>query len=78
MRMMSAVIALPCLVGCAATPPVPAAQVALPYSACEPTTALRDNLTGTPYPSAKSDTVLHSLGVRCIGEVHSNVVQAPY
>jgi hypothetical protein len=78
MRIMSAAIALPWLVGCAATPPVPTAQVALPYSACEPMTALRDNLTGTPYPSAKSDAVLHSLGVRCIGEVHPPVGRASY
>jgi hypothetical protein len=78
MRIMSAAIALPWLVGCAATPPVPTAQVALPYSACEPMTELRNNLTGTPYPSAKSGAILHSLGVRCIGEVYPPVVRAPY
>lgn len=78
MRMVSAAIVLPCLVGCAATPPAPTAHVELPYSACEPMREFRSNLTGTPYPSTKSDAVLHSLGVRCIGEVYPPAVRAHY
>jgi hypothetical protein len=34
---------------------------------------LRNNLTGTPYPSPKSDAVLMSLGVRCVGDVYPTV-----
>lgn len=78
MRMVSAAIFLPCLVGCAAQPPAPYAQVELPYSACEPMADLRSNLTGIPYPSAKSDAVLHGLGVRCIGDSSPAVVRARY
>ncbi len=69
MRILCAAIFLPCLVGCAASPPpAPTAQVGLPYSACGTMADLRNNLTGTPYPSAKSDAVLRSLGVRCVGQ----------
>jgi hypothetical protein len=78
MRIISAAVILPCLVGCAVQPPAPYAHVELPYSACEPMADLRSNLTGTPYPSAKSDAVLHSLGVRCIGEPYPTVVRAHY
>ena len=69
MRMVSAAIVLPCLIGCAAAQPqAPYAEVELPYSACGTMAGLRSNLTGTPEPSAKSDALLHRLGVRCIGE----------
>jgi hypothetical protein len=34
---------------------------------------LRTNLTGTPYPSAKSDALLRTLGVRCVGDVYPTV-----
>jgi hypothetical protein len=34
---------------------------------------LRNNLTGTPYSSARSDAVLTSLGVRCGGEGYPTV-----
>jgi hypothetical protein len=68
MRNISAAIFLPCLIGCAAQPPAPYAQVELPSSACEPMSDLRNNLTGTPVPSAKSDAVLDRMGVRCIGD----------
>ncbi len=78
MRMASAVIVLPLLTGCATTPPLPSAQAELRYSACEPMTELRNNLTATPYPSAKSDAILHGLGVRCIGEVYPAVARARY
>ena len=78
MRMASAVIVLPLLTGCATTPPAPSAQVELGYSACEPMTEFRNNLTGTPYPSAKSDAILHTLGVRCIGEVYPAAARARY
>jgi type IV pilus biogenesis protein CpaD/CtpE len=78
MRMVSAAIVLPWLVGCAATPPAPTAQVELPYSACEPMADLRNNLTGTPYPSANSDAILHRLGVRCIGGGYPTLVRARY
>jgi hypothetical protein len=67
MRMISAAIALPCLVGSAAAQPPPRAEVDLPYSACGTMTALRANLTGTPDPSPQSDAVLRGLGVRCVG-----------
>ncbi len=66
MRIISAAVILPCLVGCTVQPPAPYAHVELPYSACEPMADLRNNLTGTPYPSAKSDAVLHSLGVAAL------------
>ena len=79
MRMLCAAIVLPCLFGCAANPPpAPGREVLLPYSACGPMADLRSNLTGTPYPSAKSDAVLHSLGVRRIGEPYPTVVRAHY
>ena len=78
MRMASAVIVLPLLAGCATTPPVPSAQVELRYSACEPMTEFRNNVTGAPYPSAKSDALPYSLGVRCIGEVYPVVARARY
>ncbi len=78
MRILCAAIVLPCLLGCAASPPpAPTAEVELPYSACGTMADLRSNLTGTPYPSAKSDTVLMSLGVRCVGEVYP-IVRARY
>jgi hypothetical protein len=68
MRIVCAMIALPCLVGSAAAlPPAPAAEVNLPYSACGDMAGLRANLTGTRDPSPNSDTVLRRLGVRCIG-----------
>ena len=74
MRIVCAAIFLPCLLGCAANPPPgPAAQVLLPYSACGSMADLRSNLTGAPYPSAKSDAVLQSLGVRCVGERYTAV-----
>jgi hypothetical protein len=78
MRMVSAAIVLPWLVGCAATPPAPTAQVELPYSACEPMADLRNNLTGTPYPSANSDAILRRLGVRCIGGGYPTLVRGRY
>jgi hypothetical protein len=69
MRILCAAIFLPCLLGCAANPPpAPRSEVLLPYSACEPMADLRSNLTGTPYPSARSDAALMSIGVRCVGE----------
>ncbi len=78
MRILWAAIVLPCLHGCAATPPpAPVAQVGLPYSSCGAMAELRNNLTGAPYPSAKSDAALMSLGVRCVGEVYP-MVRARY
>ena len=41
-------------------------------------TEFRNNVTGTPYPSAKSDALLHSLGVRCIAEVYPAVARTRY
>jgi hypothetical protein len=67
MRILCSAIFAPCLLGCAATSPPPASQVMLPYSACGAMAELRNNLTGAPYPSAKSDALLQALGVRCIG-----------
>jgi hypothetical protein len=67
-RSISVMVALLGLAGSAAAEPqTPVAQVNLPYSACGDMAALRTNLTGTPYPSPRSDAVLHRLGVRCIG-----------
>ena len=62
----------------AGQPPAPAPEVELPYSACEPMGGLRSNLTGTPNPSAKSDGILHELGVRCIGDGYPAVVHPRY
>jgi hypothetical protein len=68
MRIACAAIVLPCLFGSAAAQPqAPAAEVDLPYSACGSMASLRANLTGAPDPSARSDAVLHRLGVRCVG-----------
>jgi hypothetical protein len=78
MRIASAAILLPCLIGCAAQPPAPYAQVVLPYSACEPMSVFRNNLTGTPNPSAKSDAVLHEVGVRCVGDGYPAIVRSRY
>jgi hypothetical protein len=66
MRILCSAIFAPCLLGCAASPP-PTSQVMLPYSACGAMADLRNNLTATPYPSAKSDALLQTLGVRCVG-----------
>ena len=74
MRVLCAAIILPCLLGCAESPPPsPTAQIELPYSACGTMAGLGSNLTGAPYPSAKSDAVLRSLGVRCVGEGYPTV-----
>jgi hypothetical protein len=68
MRLICVMIALLGLAGSAAAQPqTPVAQVNLPYSACGDMATLRANLTGTPYPSPRSDAILHRLGVRCIG-----------
>ena len=68
MRIICAAIALPWLVGSAAAgPQAPGAQIDLPYSACGTMAPLRTNLTGGPEPTARSDAVLHRLGVRCVG-----------
>ncbi len=74
----AAAVVLPCLAGCAVPPRAPYAKVELPYSACEPMDDFRSNLTGTSHPSAKSDAVLHRLGVRCIGEGYPVAVQPRY
>jgi hypothetical protein len=78
MRMVSAAIVLPWLIGCAAQPRAPYAEVELPYSACEPMAELRSNLTGAPDPSAKSDALPHRLGVRCVGYAYPTRVHARY
>jgi hypothetical protein len=68
MRIIYSAMTLFCVVGCAAAQPqAPAAEVSLPYSACGTMAPLRANLTGAPDPSARSDAVLHRLGVRCVG-----------
>jgi hypothetical protein len=67
MRIICAAIALLCPLGSAAAQPQAlAAEIDLPYSACGAMAPLRTNLTGAPDPSAKSDAVLHRLGVRCV------------
>ena len=78
MRIISAAAILSCLVGSAAAQPAPSARVELPYSACEPMANLRSNLTGTPYPTAKGDAILHRLGVRCVGEPYLAVARPRY
>jgi hypothetical protein len=68
MRLVCAAIALPCFFGSAAAQPqAPTVEVNLPYSACGDMATLRANLSGTPYPTPRSDAVLRRLGVRCIG-----------
>jgi hypothetical protein len=68
MRIACPAIALICFVGSAAAQPTALnSDVDLPYSACGDMGTLRANLTGTPYPSPKSDAILHRLGVRCVG-----------
>jgi len=68
MRLICVTIALLGLAGSAAAQPqTPVGQVNLPYSACGDMATIRANLTGTPYPSLRSDAALRRLGVRCIG-----------
>jgi hypothetical protein len=68
MRITCAAIALFCFVGSAAAQPMALiSDVDLPYSACGDMAALRNNLTGTPDPSPRSDAILRRLGVRCVG-----------
>jgi hypothetical protein len=82
MRAIGLAILLLGLQGCAAdlAPAPPYRTVNLPYSACGQMASLRTNLTGGPYPSAKSDAELWSLGVRCIGTDYStySAVRARY
>ena len=69
------------LFGCGSNPPpVPySALPSVPYEACGDMTQLRNNLTGTPYPSPWSDAELHALGVRCLGEPYpTGLVRARY
>jgi hypothetical protein len=68
MRIACAAIALFCFVGSAAAQPTALISDAdLPYSACGDMAALRNNLTGAPDPSPKSDAILRRLGVRSVG-----------
>jgi hypothetical protein len=78
MRILCSAIFAPCLLGCAATSPPPTSQVVLPYSACGDMADLRNNLTATPYPSAKSDALLWNLGVRCVGAGYPAAVSARF
>ena len=78
MRIICLGVILPCVVGCNVQRPAPRAQVDLPYSACEPMADFRSNLTGTPYPSAKSDATLHRRGVRCVGAAYQPAVAPRY
>lgn len=78
MRIITAAVILPCVAGCNAQPPAHYPQAELPYYVCEPMADFRNNLTGTPHPSPKSDAVLHHLGVRCVGEAYQAVVRPRY
>jgi hypothetical protein len=79
MRFTWVAFSLICSVG-----PVAAQQMAtisdveLPYSACGDMAALRNNLTGTPDPSLKSDAILRRLGVRCVGPAAAPRVRQRY
>ena len=61
--------------GCAANPPAGPYALAptVAYPNCGNMSALRNNLTATPYPSPDSDAQLEALGVRCIGNGGSPV-----
>jgi hypothetical protein len=78
MRFTWAAISLICSVGAVAAQQVVVSDVDLPYSACGDMAALRSNLTGTPDPSPKSDTILRRLGVRCVGPAAAPRVRQRY
>jgi hypothetical protein len=78
-RFTWAAISLFCCLGPVAAQRVAtASDIDLPYSACGNMTALRVNLTGTPDPSPKSDAILRSLGVRCVGPAAAPRVRQRY
>ncbi len=79
MRFTWAAILLLCSVGSVAAQQMAAiSDVELPYAACGDMSALRNNLTGTPDPSPKSDAVLRRLGVRCVGPTEAPRVRQRY
>ena len=79
MRFTWAVISLIGFVGSVAAQQVSQiSDVDLPYSACGDMAALRNNLTGTPDPSPKSDAILRRLGVRCVGPAAAPRVRQRY
>ncbi|MGO9417873.1 hypothetical protein [Roseiarcus sp.] len=52
-----------------AWPPMPYNRAAsLPYPACGGMATLRANLTGAPDPTPQSDSILRTLGVRCVAD----------
>ena len=79
MRFTWAAISLLCSVGAVAAQQVAnVSDFDLPYSACGDMAALRNNLTGTPDPTPKSDAILRRLGVRCVGPVAAPRVRQRY
>ena len=80
MRVIALTIFALALSGCYANlPPIPPYRtVVLPYSDCGDMASLRNNLTGAPNPSAKSDAELWSLGVRCVANGDYSTVHARY
>ncbi len=64
------------LSGCAPPPPY-VGRADLPYAVCGDMATLRANLTGSPEATPRSDAILRSLGVRCIGLGRTALVE-PY
>jgi hypothetical protein len=75
MRVMIPIVLAIGVAGCAENPPPTpyAALPTVPYPNCGNMEALRNNLTGAPYPSPESDARLKALGVRCVGGGESTV-----
>ena len=75
MRVMISMILAMGLAGCMENPPSAPYALAptVAYPNCGRMAALRNNLTGAPYPSSESDARLRALGVRCIGDNFSTV-----
>jgi hypothetical protein len=79
MRFTWAAISLLCSVGGGAAQQVSqVSEIDLPYAACGDMTALRNNLTGSPDQTPKSDAILRKLGVRCVGPAASPRVRQRY
>ena len=79
MRFTWAAISLLCSVGAVAAQQLAnVSDVDLPYAACGDMAALRNNLTGAPDPTPKSDAILRRLGVRCVGPVAAPRIRQRY
>jgi hypothetical protein len=79
MRFTWAAICLICSVGSVAAQQMATlSDIELPYAACGDMAALRNNLTGTPDPTPRSDALLRRLGVRCVGPAAAPRVRQRY